>query len=418
MPGLTPNTTYYVRAYATNGVGTGYGNQVSFATIDATVSAVTNSATAGICTNSCLTEITVVSTASNTCNAPIDSRGIRWSENSNMSGGGSQPNGSGVGSYTTLTTNDLVCNRLYYVQAYVLRPGNVFVYGNIISLTTLTTEPSMSVSVTQTKYCEATVSITNIINGCNDTATYSVTMAGYTVGNGGTITGLLPNTLYYWSGQITNSLTTVYYTGNITTMSLVLPDVVVAHSEITSTSVKLTLTIPNSPNPAVVSTSITINGVGTVTSTGPFSHTFTGLTPSTSYNYSGRATNSCNYQVFGGNLGFTTLAAPVCTNPTVTTLSTSFLIGGTWNGRLDNVGTPNPSSDIIYLGFEYSYNNFITIAGFLLAAEGPVSDYSNITPVSFFQTNPNIQTRPLYVRAVAIRGNCKGVGLANAILNL
>jgi uncharacterized protein (TIGR02145 family) len=30
--GLTPSTTYYVRAYATNGVGTAYGNEVSFST--------------------------------------------------------------------------------------------------------------------------------------------------------------------------------------------------------------------------------------------------------------------------------------------------------------------------------------------------------------------------------------------------
>lgn len=34
--GLTFNTTYYVRAYATNGVGTAYGNEISFKTADAT----------------------------------------------------------------------------------------------------------------------------------------------------------------------------------------------------------------------------------------------------------------------------------------------------------------------------------------------------------------------------------------------
>lgn len=31
---LSPNTTYYVRAYATNIVGTAYGNQVSFKTME------------------------------------------------------------------------------------------------------------------------------------------------------------------------------------------------------------------------------------------------------------------------------------------------------------------------------------------------------------------------------------------------
>lgn len=32
ITGLTPNTTYYVRAYATNSVGTSYGDEVSFTT--------------------------------------------------------------------------------------------------------------------------------------------------------------------------------------------------------------------------------------------------------------------------------------------------------------------------------------------------------------------------------------------------
>jgi hypothetical protein len=32
MTGLTPNTTYHVRAYATNSAGTGYGNDITFKT--------------------------------------------------------------------------------------------------------------------------------------------------------------------------------------------------------------------------------------------------------------------------------------------------------------------------------------------------------------------------------------------------
>jgi uncharacterized protein (TIGR02145 family) len=37
---LLPNTYYYIRAYATNGAGTGYGNELSFATLDITVGSV------------------------------------------------------------------------------------------------------------------------------------------------------------------------------------------------------------------------------------------------------------------------------------------------------------------------------------------------------------------------------------------
>ena len=35
LSGLTPNTTYYIRAYATNSVGTAYGNELSFTTEEA-----------------------------------------------------------------------------------------------------------------------------------------------------------------------------------------------------------------------------------------------------------------------------------------------------------------------------------------------------------------------------------------------
>ena len=39
ISGLSENTTYYVRAYATNRAGTGYGNEISFTTIDIVVPA-------------------------------------------------------------------------------------------------------------------------------------------------------------------------------------------------------------------------------------------------------------------------------------------------------------------------------------------------------------------------------------------
>jgi uncharacterized protein (TIGR02145 family) len=40
LTGLTANTTYYVRAYATTSKGTGYGNEVSFSTLDASAAVV------------------------------------------------------------------------------------------------------------------------------------------------------------------------------------------------------------------------------------------------------------------------------------------------------------------------------------------------------------------------------------------
>jgi len=42
ISGLTANTTYYLRAYATNSTGTGYGNEISFTTKDASWGTVTD----------------------------------------------------------------------------------------------------------------------------------------------------------------------------------------------------------------------------------------------------------------------------------------------------------------------------------------------------------------------------------------
>jgi hypothetical protein len=45
LTGLTANKTYYVQAYATNSVGTAYGNELSFTTLCSAPSAITNAAT-------------------------------------------------------------------------------------------------------------------------------------------------------------------------------------------------------------------------------------------------------------------------------------------------------------------------------------------------------------------------------------
>ena len=48
ITGLEPNTTYYIRAYATNTVGTGYGEEKSFTTMTPTITSATYDAGAGV----------------------------------------------------------------------------------------------------------------------------------------------------------------------------------------------------------------------------------------------------------------------------------------------------------------------------------------------------------------------------------
>ncbi len=52
MFGLSQGTTYFVRAYATNGIGTGYGNQISFSTLGFAIPILSTNVMSGITSNS------------------------------------------------------------------------------------------------------------------------------------------------------------------------------------------------------------------------------------------------------------------------------------------------------------------------------------------------------------------------------
>ena len=131
LTNLTPNTLYYVRAYATNGIGTFYGNQLSFTTPSCDISLTTTE----------VTEITKVSAKSggeitNDCGLPNISRGICWSTNITPTIANSHTtNGSGTGSFTSTITN-LITNTNYYVRSYAT--NNDFTkYGNLLSFKTI-----------------------------------------------------------------------------------------------------------------------------------------------------------------------------------------------------------------------------------------------------------------------------------------
>lgn len=80
ITGLTPYTTYYVRAYATNAVGTGYGNQVSFITAAPALPTVSMATTTWTWTPT-ITANNVVTVSGG--DVAITARGTIWSLNSN-----------------------------------------------------------------------------------------------------------------------------------------------------------------------------------------------------------------------------------------------------------------------------------------------------------------------------------------------
>jgi uncharacterized protein (TIGR02145 family) len=110
---LNPNTSYYVRAYATNSAGTSYGNQQNFATKDGTSMLTTNNLTE-IKTNSGISGGNITDDGG----SPITVRGVCWSNNTEPTiVNYKTTDGSGTGTFSSNITN-LQPNTTYYVRAY------------------------------------------------------------------------------------------------------------------------------------------------------------------------------------------------------------------------------------------------------------------------------------------------------------
>lgn len=136
ISGLTSNTTYYVRAYAINSVGTAYGNAVSFTTLQ------NGAVVVPVLTTSQVTNITINSAIgggniSNDGGATVSARGICWSTNQypiitdNITS-----EGTGTGTYTSSITG-LAANTIYYVRAYATNSAGT-AYGTEVNFKTQT----------------------------------------------------------------------------------------------------------------------------------------------------------------------------------------------------------------------------------------------------------------------------------------
>jgi hypothetical protein len=132
LTGLAAGTTYYVRAYTTNGSGTSYGNQVSF-NIPASVPSVTTDAVTLLTSTSASGGVTI----SSDNGAAVTARGVCWSTTPNPTLANSiTSNGTGIGSYTSSLTG-LTAGTTYYIRAYATNSIGT-AYGNQLTFTTST----------------------------------------------------------------------------------------------------------------------------------------------------------------------------------------------------------------------------------------------------------------------------------------
>jgi hypothetical protein len=132
LSGLKGHTVYYVRAYATNSAGTGYGPEVTFTTL-VDLPVVTTTAVTGI------TKVAAISGGEVTYDGggTVTARGLAWGTTANPTTAGNTivDGGTGIGVFVSNLTG-LTLFTTYHVRAYAVNSAGT-AYGSDVQFTTL-----------------------------------------------------------------------------------------------------------------------------------------------------------------------------------------------------------------------------------------------------------------------------------------
>lgn len=129
MAGLQARTTYYVRAYATNSLGTSYGNPVSFITFDYAKVNVSNIRVAP--NDNFLCTVALLSTNSGT----VTEYGVCWGTSTMPTIEGSHVKVSATDDLSKIAIGVLSYSTTYYLRGYAITEGGVG-YGDQVCYTT------------------------------------------------------------------------------------------------------------------------------------------------------------------------------------------------------------------------------------------------------------------------------------------
>jgi hypothetical protein len=357
--GLLPGTAYHVRAFATNALGTSYGNELSFTTLALTVPTIATQVVSNVTTSTAISGGDITDDGG----TPILARGVCRSLAADPTLADScAAEGAGAGSFITLLTG-LTSDTTYHLRAYATNAQGTS-YGDdrtlttvVLQLATVTTTAASAVS-----YTTATAG-GNVVSGNGAPVTsrgicWATTAAPTTSGSHSTeaagqgafsasMSGLAAGTTYHVRAYAVNGGGTSY--GNELTFTTLTPSVPVlttraiagissnlagsggvigtdGGSPITAKGVCWSL----NPNPTIAN-SKTTDGTGPAS----FNSTLTGLNPLTAYHVRAYATNALGTS-YGNDVGFTTtdLATPgpsvpvVGTSPSAITGSSTASSGG------------------------------------------------------------------------------------------
>jgi uncharacterized protein (TIGR02145 family) len=349
LTSLTPATTYYVRAYATNSVGTAYGNSTSFSSLAPPT--VTTSAVSSVTSSGALSGGDVLASGG----ATVTARGVAYGTMNNpTTQNNSTVDGSGTGSFSS-TLAGLTALTNYKVRAYATNSVGTS-YGIQESFTTLGL-PTISTNSISSISSTAATSGGNVSSDGGSTVTargivYNnlqnpTTSDNFTNNGTGTgsfisvVTGLSASTLYYIRAYATNSVGTAY--GNQLSFTTSVPTIAtvttLGATMITASSASLEGEVLSDGGSAVtakgmaysainanptISNSTTNNGSGT----GYFLSSLSGLSPTTVYYVRAYATNNLG-TAYGNTVNFTTYGLPTVSTTNVTNVfSTSASTGG------------------------------------------------------------------------------------------
>jgi uncharacterized protein (TIGR02145 family) len=218
ITGLEWETTYYLRAYASNATGTGYGDLITFTTAQVDLTTIT------------VSDISLISAVSGGIiseegGTSVISRGVVWNTSPapTVSLATKTTDGINSGSFTSMV-NGLDWNTTYHIRAYATNSSGTR-YGNEQTFTTepidITTAPLTDITLisaisggTITGDAGSTITGSGIVWDTSPNPTVSLltkTDEGLSPGNfSSAISNLSPDVTYYIRAYVSNSRTTTY----------------------------------------------------------------------------------------------------------------------------------------------------------------------------------------------------------------